>query len=85
LSEETGMSTIFITHDLGVIAEIADKVIVMYKGKIVEQGTVLEIFENPKHPYTKGLLACSPPLEKRLKQLPVISDFMEEIAPNGHN
>jgi peptide/nickel transport system ATP-binding protein len=82
LSEETGMSTIFITHDLGVIAEIADKVIVMYKGKIVEQGTVLEIFENPKHPYTKGLLACRPPLEKRLKQLPVISDFME-IAPNG--
>ncbi|HUH73796.1 MAG TPA: ABC transporter ATP-binding protein [Chitinophagales bacterium] len=82
LSEETGMSTIFITHDLGVIAEIADKVIVMYKGKIVEQGSVLEIFENPKHPYTKGLLACRPPLEKRLKQLPVIADFME-IAPNG--
>lgn len=77
LSEETGMSTIFITHDLGVIAEIADKVIVMYKGKIVEQGSVLDIFENPQHPYTKGLLACRPPLEKRLKQLPVISDFME--------
>lgn len=77
LSEETGMSTIFITHDLGVIAEIADKVIVMYKGKIVEQGPVLDIFENPQHPYTKGLLACRPPLEKRLKQLPVISDFME--------
>ena len=82
LSEETGMSTIFITHDLGVIAEIADKVIVMYKGKIVEQGSVLEIFQNPKHPYTKGLLACRPPLEKRLKQLPVISDFME-VSPEG--
>lgn len=80
LSEETGMSTIFITHDLGVIAEIADKVVVMYKGKIVEQGSVLEIFENPRHPYTKGLLACRPPLEKRLKQLPVIVDFMEEDA-----
>lgn len=80
LSEETGMSTIFITHDLGVIAEIADKVIVMYKGKIVEQGPVLDIFENPQHPYTKGLLACRPPLEKRLKQLPVISDFMEVSA-----
>jgi len=66
LSKETGMSTIFITHDLGVIAEIADKVVVMYKGKIVEQGTVLEIFSTPKHPYTKGLLACRPPLEKRL-------------------
>lgn len=82
LSRETGMSTIFITHDLGVIAEIADKVVVMYKGKIVEQGSVLEIFENPQHPYTKGLLACRPPLEKRLRQLPVISDFMDE-KPDG--
>lgn len=71
-------SIIFITHDLGVIAEIADRVLVMYKGKIVEQGTVLEIFENPKHPYTKGLMACRPPLGKRLKKLPVISDFMRE-------
>jgi len=78
LSRETGMSTIFITHDLGVIAEIADKVVVMYKGKIVEQGSVVDIFENPKHPYTKGLLACRPPLEKRLSKLPVIADFMEE-------
>jgi peptide/nickel transport system ATP-binding protein len=67
---------------LGVIAEIADKVVVMYKGKIVEQGSVLEIFENPQHPYTKGLLACRPPLEKRLRQLPVISDFMDE-KPDG--
>ncbi|MCB0507331.1 MAG: ABC transporter ATP-binding protein [Bacteroidetes bacterium] len=78
LSKQTGMSTIFITHDLGVIAEIADRVLVMYKGKIVEQGTVLEIFSNPKHPYTKGLLACRPPLEKRLSKLPVIADFMDE-------
>lgn len=78
LSDQTGMSTIFITHDLGVIAEIADRVIVMYKGKIVEQGTVLDIFSNPQHPYTKGLLACRPPLGKRLSRLPVISDFMEE-------
>jgi peptide/nickel transport system ATP-binding protein len=78
LSRETGMSTIFITHDLGVIAEIADKVVVMYKGKIVEQGSVVDIFSNPKHPYTKGLLACRPPLDKRLSKLPVIADFMEE-------
>jgi peptide/nickel transport system ATP-binding protein len=82
LSDDTGMSTIFITHDLGVIAEIADHVIVMYKGKIVEQGTVLEIFSNPKHPYTKGLLACRPPLGKRLSKLPVISDFMDDINGN---
>lgn len=82
LSEETGMSTIFITHDLGVIAEIADRVIVMYKGKIVEQGQVQDIFRNPKHPYTKGLLACRPPLDIRLSRLPVISDFMDE-KPDG--
>ncbi len=78
LQQETGMGLIFITHDLGVIAELADKVVVMYKGKIVEQGTVLEIFSNPQHPYTKGLLACRPPLEKRLRVLPTISDFMKE-------
>ena len=78
LSKATGMATIFITHDLGVIAEIADKVVVMYKGKIVEQGSVVDIFENPKHPYTKGLLACRPPLGKRLSKLPVIADFMTE-------
>ncbi|HNI54507.1 MAG TPA: ABC transporter ATP-binding protein [Chitinophagales bacterium] len=73
-------SIVFITHDLGVIAEIADRVLVMYKGRIVEQGTVLEIFESPKHPYTKGLMACRPPLGKRLRKLPVIADFMEESA-----
>ncbi len=78
LRDEIDMSIIFITHDLGVIAEIADRVIVMYKGNIVEQGNVLEIFSNPKHPYTKGLLACRPPLGKRLSKLPVISDFMQE-------
>jgi peptide/nickel transport system ATP-binding protein len=78
LQMQHDMSIIFITHDLGVIAEIADRVMVMYKGKVVEQGTIKEIFTNPKHPYTKGLLACRPPLDKRLKKLPVISDFMKE-------
>ncbi len=77
LQKEKGSTTIFITHDLGVIAEIADRVIVMYKGKIVEQGTVLDIFSNPQHPYTKGLLACRPPLHKRLYRLPTVKDFME--------
>jgi peptide/nickel transport system ATP-binding protein len=76
LQREHNMGILFITHDLGVIAELADRVVVMYKGKIVEQGTVLEIFENPKHPYTKGLLACRPPLNKRLKWLPTVADFM---------
>jgi peptide/nickel transport system ATP-binding protein len=77
LQQEHGMGLLFITHDLGVIAELADKVIVMYKGKIVEQGNVMDIFSNPQHPYTKGLLACRPPLEKRLHRLPTISDFMD--------
>ena len=76
LQEQRKMSIIFITHDLGVIAEIADRVAVMYQGKIVETGVVKNIFKNPQHPYTKGLLACRPPLNKRLKRLPVISDFM---------
>ncbi len=77
LQVERDMGIIFITHDLGVIAELADKVVVMYKGKIVEQGNVWDIFTKPKHPYTKGLLACRPPLDKRFSFLPTVSDFMK--------
>ncbi|PWV45167.1 ABC transporter ATP-binding protein [Chitinophaga sp. S165] len=77
LQRQTGMSVIFITHDLGVIAEIADRVAVMYKGRIVEEGTVQQLFTRPQHPYTRGLLACRPPLDKRLFRLPVTRDFME--------
>lgn len=77
LQQEHKMGIMFITHDLGVIAELADTVMVMYKGKVVEQGPVLEIFTNPKHPYTKSLLACRPPLDKRIKRLPVSADFMK--------
>ena len=77
LKEEMGSSVLFITHDLGVIAEIADRVLVMFKGKIVEEGSVETIFSNPQHPYTKSLLACRPPLHHRLRRLPVVSDFME--------
>jgi len=80
LKGEIESSVVFITHDLGVIAEVADRVLVMYKGKIVEQGSVLEIFSNPKHPYTKSLLACRPPLGKRLSKLPTVVDFMTENA-----
>jgi len=83
LQQDFQTSVMFITHDLGVIAEIADYVIVMYKGKIVESGTIEAIFNNPQHPYTKGLLACRPPLDFRMRQLPVIDDFMEEIEENG--
>lgn len=77
LQREKEMGIMFITHDLGVIAELADRVIVMYKGQIVEQGNVMDIFSNPQHPYTKGLLACRPPLNKRLHWLPTVSDFMK--------
>lgn len=80
LKQKHGMSIIFITHDLGVISEIADEVLVMYKGKIVEQGPVQDIFNHPKHPYTKGLLACRPRMDVRLRTLPTISDFMEVQA-----
>jgi peptide/nickel transport system ATP-binding protein len=78
LQRERNMGILFITHDLGVIAELADKVVVMYKGKIVEQGNVWDIFTKPQHPYTKGLLACRPPLDKRYTFLPTVSNFMQE-------
>jgi len=77
LQKEHDMGILFITHDLGVIAELADKVVVMYKGNIVEQGSVWDIFNNPQHPYTKGLLACRPPLNKRYTFLPTVGDFMK--------
>ena len=77
LRNELDVSVIFITHDLGVVAEIADKIVVMYRGKIVEQGAVKEIFENPKHPYVKGLLACRPTFSTTRRILPTVEDFME--------
>jgi peptide/nickel transport system ATP-binding protein len=84
LRDRRGMSIIFVTHDLGIIAEIADTVAVMYQGKIVETGTVQQIFERPQHPYTKGLLACRPQPDRSLQYLPTISDFMDvETGPDG--
>lgn len=77
LQKERGMGVIFITHDLGVVAEIADRVVVMYRGKVVEEGPTQNVFFRPQHPYTKGLLACRPPLDRRLKRLPVIADFVD--------
>lgn len=67
LQRETGMAIIFITHDLGVIAEVCDRVLVMYGGRIIEQAGVSELFEHPRHPYTKGLLDAIPRLEKPAK------------------
>ncbi|QNK61400.1 ABC transporter ATP-binding protein [Pedobacter sp. PAMC26386] len=76
IKEERNMGMIFISHDLAVISEIADEVAVMYKGVIVEQGSVEQLFKQPKHPYTKGLLACRPSPLFRLKKLPVVTDFL---------
>jgi peptide/nickel transport system ATP-binding protein len=78
LKAERNMGLIFISHDLAVISEIADELLVMYKGDIVEQGTAKELFANPQHPYTKGLLACRPAPQRRLKKLPVVADFLNE-------
>ncbi|MGZ3872158.1 MAG: ABC transporter ATP-binding protein [Mucilaginibacter sp.] len=77
LKAERNMSLIFISHDLGVISEIADRVLVMYKGEVVEEAAVNDLFAHPKHPYTKGLLACRPLPQLHLKKLPVIADFLE--------
>lgn len=75
LQQEHGMGVLFITHDLGVVAEIADRAIVMYKGDIVEENSVRNIFLNPKDAYTKQLIACRPSMSQRLRKLPQVSDF----------
>ncbi|MDB9960817.1 ABC transporter ATP-binding protein [Oceanihabitans sp.] len=78
LQEKTKMSIIFITHDLSLISEIAHRVLVMYKGQIVEQGPVATIFNNPKHNYTKALIGSRPSLDVRLKTLPTIQDYLNQ-------
>ena len=78
LQQQQNMGVIFITHDLGVVAEIADRVAIMYKGEIVEESTVKNIFENSTHPYTKALIACRPALHPKEERLPTVSDFLEK-------
>lgn len=77
LQRKHGMSMLFITHDLAVIADIADEVAVMFRGDLVEQNTTKALFENPKHPYTKGLLACRPSLEENPVRLLTVEDFLK--------
>lgn len=87
LQQENDMGVIFITHDLGIVADIADKIVVMYKGEIVEQGDAREILLSPQHPYTKALLACRPAGQPKEKRLPVVSDFLElngVVVSNGN-
>jgi len=83
LQQERQMAVLFITHDLGVIAEIADEVAVMYRGKLVEQGPVLDIFRAPQHPYTKGLLACRPKLDTVRRRLPTVADYMQSTVTDA--
>jgi peptide/nickel transport system ATP-binding protein len=78
LQKQHEMGVIYITHDLSLVAEIADKVIVMYKGSVVEAGSTKDIFLNAQHPYTKALLACRPVLHSKGKRLPVVSDFLHD-------
>ena len=81
LQEKYGIGILFITHDLGVIKEIADRVIVLYRGEIVEEGKVNDIFYNPQNSYTKGLIASRPPMNGRPKKLLTISDFLSDVTP----
>lgn len=85
LQEQYKMSLLFITHDLGVVADIADEALVMYRGEIVERGATADLFRHPKHPYTKGLLACRPLLDRNPIRLPVLSDFMTEDGKEKPN
>lgn len=81
LKKNIGMSIMFITHDMGVVKEMADRVIVMYAGKIVEQGISDKFFKRPSHPYTKGLLSCIPSIDKKVKKLNIIKG----IVPSPDN
>ena len=94
LRDARDMSILFITHDMGVIAQIADRVVVMYQGNAVETAKVYDLFANPQHPYTQGLLNCRPRPDQRLKRLPTVADFMQvttnvagelEILPQTHS
>lgn len=82
LSDELNLAVWFISHDLGIVRSFTDRVVVMRKGETLEKGSTSVVFGQPKHPYTKGLLACRPPMDKRLWRLPVISDFEEDTTPD---
>lgn len=83
LQKETGMSILFISHDLSLVSEIADRVIVMYKGKIVERGSAASIFKNPQEDYTKALIYARPSTTERLEKLPTVADFLKGTPPSS--
>ncbi len=84
LQQERQMSIFFITHDLGLISGFADRVLVMYQGEIVERGAVKTVFQHPQHPYTRGLIACRPPKDVRLRKLPTVEAFMQRGSEKCH-
>lgn len=85
LKEERGMGMLLITHDLGVVAEMCDRVVVMYAGRVVEEATVEELFENPQHPYTRGLIQSVPKLRQKVRRLASIAGNVPDLAhmPQG--
>ena len=85
LQEKHGTSIIFITHDLGVIAQVADDIMVMYRGKVVEHGSAKQILHSPQEPYTQGLLACRPPLDSKPRRLPTVEEYLEGVKENDAN
>jgi peptide/nickel transport system ATP-binding protein len=85
LQQEQNMGVLFITHDLGVVSEIADKVAIMYKGEILEQNTTRNIFMFPQHPYTKALIACRPSFHPKGTRLPIVDDFLLSKADSATN
>jgi len=70
------VSVLFVSHDLGLVAELADRVVVMYRGKVIEQNDTNSLFQNPEHPYVKALIACRPTLENSSSRLPTVDDFI---------
>lgn len=76
LQQQREMSILFITHDLGLISRFAARILVMYQGRIIEEGTVDQVFNSPRHPYTQGLIACRPPQDVRLRRLPTVTDYL---------
>ncbi len=82
LQVASGMGVIFITHDIGLVADFADRVVVLFKGRVVEQGAVKEVLSAPQHPYTRALLNCRPNLHSKGERLPVVSDFLDTGTDN---
>ncbi len=83
VQKKYGMGVLFISHDLNLVHKIADRIAVIYKGEIVECGEKESIFNNPQHPYTKGLLACRPPLDCRPERLPTVDDYLNGKGVNS--